>query len=306
MPVVIGEKDAAATGAIEIVKKRGLWTESRRFEKSFYVLADLNDDEDAVRNTTGVPPIASPYQGAVCRGHKPEERGRVRNPLTGQPGILWEVVCSFDNDITPDDAEDAGGGSAPTSRRPKIRWRGVLEDEVLERDAIDGIPITTTAGEKVLVTHPVPYPILEVRRFENRPYEPLNILNYVSHTNENPFYGAPTGSALMLPIEADEVEVDGEPYVEAVYQIQFKLIRDPDNPSQFLPDGWKYRYLNNGHIYIDTVTGKYVRAVDEEGNPIKVNLDEGGYRISEDAEPTYSERNRFPKADFDNLNLGPF
>lgn len=307
MGIILGEMAGQRTGSKRIEKRNALWVTATQFKKSFYVLAAPTETEADIIATIGVPQVGTLHLGAVCRGHDVRELESVMNPYTGEPGALCEVIGEFDNDIDPGDVEDQED-TPPENRRAKVNWTSHFEDEVLEKDTVTGKPIATSAGERILITSPTPICVLEVSRYETWPFNPLTLLLYGGRVNDDDFYGAPTGTAWMQPIDAPEEDLEGQRYVHATYRVFFKMKFDPDNPTEFLPDTWKAKLLNQGQQYIDESTSprKIKRATDDEGNPIKVNLDEDGHRLGPDDDPTYSEFNRLYKKDLNDLNLGPY
>lgn len=200
-----------------------------------------------------------------------------------------------------------------------MRWSSDTEEDVLERDAITGMPIVTSAGEPINVTHPVTNPVLEIKGYFNAPFDPDVILLYNNKVNSDDFYGAPEGTAFMSSITADDEEVINERrVVPATFTIKFKLREDPDNPGSLMRDTWHLKLLNQGQFYLDyvqeeqTVTRRRLRALDENGHPIMVNLrlDGSALPLTNEGHPvadaTYLDFNRFTKIDFNNLNLGPY
>ena len=124
------------------------------------MLGGLNDTTDEVIATIGVPKFGTLYQGALCLGHEVRELEPVMNPHTGQPGVLYEVVGDFDNDISADDADEKD--TPPENRRAVVNWDAELEEELLEKDAITGAAIQTSANEPILITGPVLIHTLEI------------------------------------------------------------------------------------------------------------------------------------------------
>jgi hypothetical protein len=278
--------------------------QGRKFKQSFYVLAGMDEDEDDIIATIGIPQVGTLYRGAVCLGHDVREISPVMNPHTGLPGVLCEVVIDFDNDVTPDDADQPN--TDPENRRARVNWTGELEDELLERDAITGDPIETPAHEAILVTAPTMIHILEITRYETWPFNPLTNFLYGGKLNSAPFYDAPIGTAWLQPIEAPEEELEGSRYVHATYRVKFKIKEDPENPGQMLADTWKMRLLCQGQQFINQSNGKVERNLDDNGDPVKTNLSLFGRRLGPSEDPEYLLFNRLSKTDLNDLNLGPF
>ncbi len=338
MPTVIGLVNGTIREETQIRQNGNLLTKYKRFSEIYIVLADsLSDDGDVIKSATGIPPLLYPSGGCLCRGHRPEEQTRLMaHPSTGVPTALWHVETFFDNEFDPTDRDP---NEAPPSRKPKHRWTGDTEEETLEKDAINGNPIVTPAGEPIVETGQIVCPTLEIIRYENHPFDPDVMLNYANHTNSDPFWGAPRGCAYMLPMSTDEEVVEGVTYDRVTYRIKFKIKKDSN--GTMLEGGWMARPLANGYMYLphslwlsDEIPGltalvkyqaiiamtpakraKYAKVfVDENGNPAKVNVDEYGF-LQDDttANPYgiikpvhYLEFNRCPEINFNQLTLGPF
>lgn len=306
MAIVIPDEIAATrTTKVALVKENKIYRLSVERKLAFYVLSSPGEDEDDILSAVGLPQIFSPYRGTYCKTLDIKESEPVMNPYTGQPGILSEVECGFDNNFSADDQEDQE--NPPEERRPKISWHGENEDEVLEKDAETGEPIQTVAREPIIMTAPVVYQTLQIRRFEAFPFEPLVGLLYPNKLNSNTFWGAPTGTAWMQPIEAGEdEEIEGQLYVAVTYRIKFKMVQGTG--GQFESDTWKTNTLHQGTQYFDPnedVT-KTVKALDSRGEPVTILLAGDGTPLDASLDPQYLRFNRFKKIDFDALNLGPF
>ncbi len=302
MGIFFGELAEARTGKIGIVKREKMWVTGRDYHQSFYVLAAASETEDSIRGTIGVPTIGTHYEGAYCISHDVKELTPCRNPFTGAASILCEVTCEFTNDISGPDADQEETEKDPEDRSPVVNWTSEFEEEVLEKDVVTGEPIQTRAGEQIIITGPIPVPVLEVIRYETFPFNPVTLLLYGGRINSAAFYGAPEGTAWLQPIEAPEVRIEGKKYVHATYRVRFKMREDPEEPGTFLKNTWRARLLHQGQQYLDD-GGKPVQATDENGNPIRVNLDDEG-KVT--GTPQYLNFNRLHKINLNDLNLGPY
>lgn len=301
MPKLLGEKEATNSGSVGLVKKNKFYTLQARFSRTYYVLADNTSQQEAtIIATSGIPPLLSLLTGAWCMNKQGKEVAAIPNhPVTGVPTVLWEVTADFDSDVDVEEADQS-----PEARTPKIRWYGENETEVLEKDAITGDAIETVPGEPIIVEVPVVRPVLEVRRFEIPPFDPDTILDYVNHANSTAFYGAPEGTALMLPMDVSEEKiVDEIRVIEVTYRIKFNIKKDGDSLAS---DTWKAKPLHHGFKYFKDVADPPLTWTDERGNPATINLAEDGTRLADGADPVFLEFNRYPKVNFNTLNLGPF
>lgn len=302
MPMVLGEREAANLGGIDLVKTGKFYTTKKKFERNYYVLSDnLLQTEQTIITTSGIPDYLSELSGAWCMKKKGKEIQRVgRHPVTGVPCVLWEVSASFDSDV---DIEEAT--MTPQARTPKLRWYGENEEEVLETDAVSGDPIVTAAGEQIIITGPTVISILEVRRYEVPPFDPTIQLAYANHTNLTEFYGAPTGTALMQAPEAGEEQViEQERVIEVIYRIKFKMRRAPG--GSFLENTWNAKPLHQGTKFFPEVGSPAQVYTDKLGNQTTVNLAANGTRLADGDPAVYLDFARHAKAEFNTLSLGPF
>ncbi len=299
MPKVIGILDGSTDYSFQLEKKDKVIRSKKSWRITFIVLGDNLDqtDEDAV-NLPEIPPPLAVWRGALVRGYKVKEVDTIIHPVTGVPAIIWHVTVELDTNFSSDDKDQQD--QSPTQRRPTVRWYGETEEEVLEKDPVTGDPVQTDAGEPIILTTPTVHPVLEIKRYEFYPFNPNIMLTYAHRVNSKTFWGAPRGSALMLPMDVEEETIEGQTYAVVTYRVKFKI-----KPGQEEP--WKARVLHHGHLYRPAPGQPPVAAKDKHGNPITVNLQNGtGTRLPDGAEPQYKEFNRFEYADFNALNLGPF
>jgi hypothetical protein len=311
MALVIDEIAATRLANIELVKENQLYRTKVNFERSYYVLTDhLGETEADVVIAVGIPQIGSTLLGAICKSHAPKALEQVKNPITGFDAELYEVRCAFNNDTDQNAGDEKD--TPPESRTPKTSWGGELEDELLEKDAQTGAPIQTAAYERLLITGPRAYPILTIKRYGLFPFDPDVILQYVGKYNSTTFWGAPPGTALMLPISVEETTIEGQKYTDETYQIKFNMKENPESPGSFLQDTWKTGVPHQGHQYLEEEESSgpttYVqkRAVDDNDKPIIVNLNSDGTRKDAGEEGEYIFFWRSTKVNFNNLNLGPY
>lgn len=300
MPKLLGEKDGTSTGTVGLVKKDRFYTLQAKFSRTYYVLSDnLSQNEATIIATSGIPPLLSLLSGAWCMEKKGKEITRVIHPVTGVPAVLWEVTASFDSDVDVDEADQS-----PEARTPKVRWYGENEEELLEKDAITGDAIQTVPGEPILIEVPYVRPILEVKRFELPPFDPDTQLDFANHTNSAAFYGAPEGTALMLPIEASEEQVvDQVRVITVTYKVKFNI---KEEGGGMAIDTWKAKPLHHGFKFFPAVGEPAEVYNDKHGNPATINLAADGTQLGDGDNPVFLSFNRFPKANLNLLNLGPF
>lgn len=295
MPTILGVKDTTRDASYGLEKKDKVRVIRKTWKVDYYVLADSTlDTEDTILATPGIPPLFTLWNFAWVQGYKAKELQTCVHPETGLATILWQVTVELDSDLDPNDDDP------PVAKTPTVRWSGETEDELLEKDPITDDPIQTDAEEPIILTAPVVLPVLEIKRYEFYPFNPNIMLSYSHRTNSAVFWGAPVGSALMMPMEVDEETIEGVKYAVVTYRIKFKI-----KPG--LAEPWKARVLHHGFKYREQAGKPPTAAEDKHGNPITVNLVNGdGTKKADGAAPDYKEFNRFPKTDFNALGLGPF
>lgn len=298
MPQVLGIKNATPSATIALEKQEKIWARRKTFSQTYLVLADDDSQtEDDIILTAGIPPLFFVLNGAACISQNPKEATRVVHPVTGVPSILWEVPCKFDSNV------DLTQDQPPEAKTPILRWYGESEEEVLEKDLITEEPIRTDAEEPLIVTTQIPVAILEIKRYEFYPFDPNIILNYGNHVNSTPFYGAPVGSALMMPPESEEDTIEGVKYVNVTYRVKFKIRKVAGVMEH---NTWVARVLHVGYKFVND-KGKIALYEDKDGNPEQVFLEVGtGKKLATGVDPEYKKFNRYPKTNFNVLNLGPF
>jgi len=299
MGTVLGIDEGTRGATYGLRKHEKTYVTDKTYSLTYIVLADnTSESEDAILTSTGVPILWGYYNGTYCKKLAPKEKSSIfRHPVTGVKTILWYIKADFDSKLDPDQDEP------PTSKPPTVRWHGETEEEVLEKDPITGDAVQTGAEEVILITTPIVLPVLEITRYENYPFDPDTMLAYAHHTNSTTFWGAPPGSALMMPMAVDEEVIETVRYARVTYKIKFKIKKDGATMSQ---DTWKARVLHHGFKYREAAAEDPVIFQDKHGNPTTVNLKADGTRVAKGDPALYLEFNRFTKANFNNLSLGPF
>lgn len=307
MSTILGIKSGSENRSETVEVKDGI-PHVRITDSIVYEILATNDamTEDDILNTAGVPAKFALRRGAYCIDRKAVHQSSLWHPVTHVLTNLWRVTCRFDSDVNVDENDET-----PDARTPHPWWTTETGQEPLEKDAITGKPIQTVPGEPITIMRPVPREVLHVKRYEVPPFDPDVIHNYQHHTNENPFYGAPAGCAWLTSIEtAPELEVIETVKYEVVeYQIKFKTPRDEQD--NMLADGWMWHQLHEGHLYWPNGRGFLGQKSpevysDANGNPATINLDADGAKLGPNDDAVYLDFNQMPKADFDELDLGPY
>lgn len=298
LPKIIGTQYGSPNAAFTAEKGSKIWTRRKTFEETKIILANCDDDEDDIKGVTGVPDLFSTLRGMTCIDVSPKEVDSVL--FEGQLANLWEVVCKYDSSADPTE----NGDQDPTQKTPVVKWLSEDEDEHMEKDQAQN-PVQTAANEPLFVTKPMACPILEVTRYEDYPFDPDVILDYVNRTNSAAFYGAPIGTVLMKGINSEEEDVEQIKYCKVTYRMKFKL--------KFIPvlnildvNTWRLRLLHAGQKYRKFAGAPPIVWMDAEGNTGTINLNPDGTARNPNLLPHYLEFIRFATNDFNNLSLGPF
>jgi len=305
MPTLLGIKDGSYNADWTLKKKDKIYVPVREASIVYYVLADDSTQDDLVIGvTSGLPFLWGVTGGMVCMSKTLNDKTTCIHPVTGVTTNLWEVGCKFSTDVDLSQDQD------PEAKPPTVRWSGETEEEVLEKDPITLDAIQTEAEEPIITTAPIVLPVLEITRYEFWPFDPDVMLAYSHHTNSTVFWGAPVGSALMLPMDVDEEVIEQVKYVRVTYRIKFKIKKEG---GSMLQDTWKMRLLHHGFKYREAAGEAPVIKKDKYKNPMTVNLKtdalnpgQGGTELPSGSSAEYLEFNRFPKANFNALGLGPF
>jgi len=309
MPTLIDIKNDGIDAKVGTVMRGNVRIPHKTFSTEYIVISDtINDREDEILATSGLPPLFFQMRGAYCINRTAKEVTRLaRHPTTFVPCARWAVICEFDSHVDDDEANEEG--LPLDQKRPSVRWYGEQQDELLvEEKEIEGEktgPIQTFNGEPLNVTAPMLLPILEVRRYEIWPFNPNIMLDYANHVNDSPFYGAPKGTALMLPMEVSQEMNNNIRYNVIVYRIKFKMKK---KDGDFVENTWFKKVLHEGYRIRKVVGGPVVVNRDGQGHPISKNLSlTTGMVLADD--PALAEYKIFEiygEVDFNALNLGPF
>jgi hypothetical protein len=277
----------------------GFYFLHRTFQESYNVIGDNLEETfpEVLPNTPGLPQEGDVKREATCRGHRLREQTTVIK-ADGFPSTLFVIDCEFDNMI------DFESITVPAleDHRAKRSWDGVMEEVEFFRDVDTNDPIQTKAFERIYSKVEAPFPILQIQRWEYGPFDPDTIIAYVGRCNLTPFYGAPTGTALMLPIQTEELWYNRTLFVQVTYRIKFWLDIDGTDGSA-RSDTWRNaEFVHQGTQYLENA-GDFIakQAVDEDGNPITVNLAADGTKGG----PSTLIFKKRAYAEFNNLILGP-
>ena len=245
--------------------------------------------EPDVAQVFGVPNIGHPspiLPGAWCVNRDMEEVAP----------RWWDVECEFSNSIGGKEPED--DDTDPWDLLPSWRWGSETIEEPLLFDAQDPtLAMVNSAGESLPpITMPITVPVLTIKRIENF-FTGDTILSHANRVNSAEFWGAPANKAWLASIEADPRNLNGSRVWDTVYKIRFKMDTY----------GWVARILDQGTYYWTGAVGTSQKLPfgDDAFQQVLGNLDGTGKKNTTNT-PAWVTRNRLPKVDFNDLNLGPF
>jgi len=299
---VLGIEDGSTNSELTLNKQGNKWVYSKTWESRYFVLAqDLNQTDEQVAATTGLPQIGELAHNGICRTLRSQESMRCIHPTTGVATILWIVTAVFDSRIDPDSISL----NNPTLIRPKRRWYTEYEKVRVQED-VEGSTIQTAALEPIILEKDRLILVQEIERFEPYPFDPDTIFNFADHVNQSTYYGAPQGTAWMADIQQDEEEVNNTTYERVRYVVKFRLRINPASPSTFLSNTARLfgeiGILNQGYLHINSATGLRETFL-IKGQPVKVNLDNLGFKLDDEDDPVFLPYVERAYADFSTLNL---
>jgi hypothetical protein len=295
MPTIKGVRQAGElSGSLELGQDKVI----ARYSLEYVVLADNTSQGPlTIRSTAGLPLVGLStysYGGesdttAVCKRKTPRRDSK-------QP-LVWYVRVEFDNDPSSQSQENEEDSGEATSRPPIVEWDSEFGEEVLYQDFDDPRKdILNPVGHQYdpPVTRRVIFPVLTIERYQAT-FTPVTILGYVDHINQDAFYGAAAGHALMTQIRARQVVEDGTKLWQVTYRVRFAVSED----------GFKLRPLNQGSHYSTVAFAgddSTLKPFIKDDVPYVGNLNADGTAATGGTR-TYSEFVAYPSADFDGLSL---
>ncbi len=257
---------------------------------SYTVAADaINTNEDSVATTAGIPQPYQSLNGMWCQKVQLKDAGTGKHPVGNYDTRIWIITCSFDSEL------DTSKGEINPLLRPVVITRDAdIEMDRLIFDAVTGAPIATANNEPIWVQGPIILPVYTFTRYEVYPYSNAAIMGYTNAVNLAAFYGAPSGTALMLKVSTTEVTIQNVRYEHVTYRVKFKI--NPYNPSA--TDTWQGTVPHQGTIYKDS-TGAYLN-VDRDGvsRGTIYNLGPTGLKLNWNVPTQHLAFNRFRKVAF--------
>lgn len=284
----IGLKDQSTTA--RRVLSESVTGTRKTYTDTWLVQTDTTDDqEDEILAAANLPALRSLGRNAYLREHSAREV---------IAGVLWEVDCIYDSHIE---------GIEPVFRS---WWTDEEIEEALMYDQVTGNPLVNSVGELQLTSTSVQLQVLNIMRLEAAPFNPDVPRLYGGRVNSTTFYGAPPGTARLKGPSTSPRAISGQLWEEVHYKIQFNFTL---NPATLQPKGWQLHYLNHGTKYKSTVSlpngdpRLYADQLFEiDGDRTTGNLNLDGTKRDPNLAPIWIAANRFPLADLNQLNLGPY
>lgn len=303
MQVILGSGGGVQENSIQGARtiERESITGTRKTFSLVYIVKPSNgesacnmDEEDAMA-ANGVPSLRSIINNAYCISKSAVEV----DSLNG----IWEVTCNFDSKIADATTLDA-------SDNP-VKWSWSVEEieKVITRDAVDGEAIANSVGEPLILTRPVSIPVLTITKLKTS-FDPDEIMDYCNHVNSTAFWGAPVDCARLASISDEESDYNGGGYRKVTYTIKFDLEIDYDG----LQLGWSAQLLNHGTFYWqedganpgNPIVPRVPIPFKARGDQVTGNLTLTGLALSSALPAVYRVFKRYPRAELNDLDLGPF
>lgn len=288
MAKILGEKNGVRQANYDVDTKIVGGATRKTWNTTYLVLGSNSEDEDDIAIAPGMPILYEVYRNGFCIGKDVQELTKV------QGGYLWEVTCNFDSHIDSD---------IPVV---DISWDVEEKDMVQKFDAITGIPILNSAREPIILTSPVSFPVLTMKRVEAS-FDGSRTLLYNNKLNYYTFMGAPPFCAWMKGPTARKRLVKGIRKWDVTYRIKFNMMI---NPATMQPMGWKMFLLDHGtRFWEESLSageegGGWVNfKTDQEKDDTTGNLDGKGGPLPKGAPEVYLQYNRFALINFNSLGL---
>jgi hypothetical protein len=216
----------------------------------------------------------------------------------------------LDLDYEPlsDEDKNRDENTPPDQRQPEWYWDFEIVERPFTRDVDTDKLVASSAGEVIEMVTQYAIPILHIERHQ-LDFDPNTITDYVNHRNSADFWGVSPGDVLMAGIsdrKDTQMIWNGTYFRKVSYVLKFAIPFIPD-----VQEGWTELLCDAGTYYYDIDTDDRLQFIDRHGNAITGRLDGAGFPLSDyetdpNAPPVILRFNRFPEADFNELDLGPF
>lgn len=232
------------------------------------------------------------FLGATARLR---ERQLKRNNQNRQ---FYELSLKYSDDI--EDQQDEDQDKPPDQRRAEWAWDFETIDLLFTKDVDTGDPVANSANEPFELTTEYCIPVLTIERWQAA-FDPSDIINFVNHRNKSTFWGADPGMVIIAGIRdrKDTAEVyQGFAYRKVTYTCKFRV--------PFLQDkveGWKEILMNIGTRYKETSGATVYKSLLSSGHRDKVKLNTDGTKRDANQDPLFLKFNRYPEAEFDDLEI---
>lgn len=291
MGYIIGVKQNGLNGSQELQQDGTNLNIVEDFTIVYTVISNENATTKSILYTPGLPRIGSYSAGLMCKKLTPSRDTLVI--LDGVTKSKWTITAEYSSEFTETD---------PTELPPEVSWSSEIYEEVLKWDVDNpNQKVVTKCGEPLILTRRRVMPVLTIKRTEEAPFPPMNILEYTNTINQNPFWGSPAKHALLEGINATYKQVeltngDKKWYVDVSYVIKFRFDPNTNQP-------WQAQILHHGTKYFK-VQGAEAQCWDDgNGNTGTINLDANGLKLADGAEPVYLSFNVYETKDWSALKI---
>jgi hypothetical protein len=276
------------------------WTTATAQIKWNAFVATPDDNELTVKADARAPREKSRhplFAGLFCNGVGVDRRG----PLH------FEVVADY---ASPPYKEESGQQQGPLSQPVQVSYFSITSEEEIDED-FNGNPIVTACGEPVMgITRPISD--LGIRLQKNfASFDPASFYTFIDCVNSDTFIGFPPGTLRIANIGADEqFYTDENGNSIPFWSVQVEIhARKPYRTTN--DKAWWKRYRHEG-FYVRTSAFTpigsvfaVVRAVDANKEPVSqpVQLDENGFKLADQTQSTWIERQVFAPVSFASMGF---
>ena len=288
-----------SSGVKTQVDDRGWTTATAQIRFNAFVETP-DDNEATVKADARIPFERSRhplFAGLFCNGISVDRRG----PLH------FEVSADYSS---PPYKDAAGQQQGPLAQPTQVSYFTITSEEPIDED-VEGKPLVTACGEPIAgLTRPISD--LGIRLQKNfATFDPASFYTYIDCVNSDTFIGFPPGTLRIANIGADEqffTDDDGNsiPYWSVQVEIHARKPYRTTNDK-----AWWKRFRHEGY-YVRTSSFTpagslfaVVRAVDANKEPVSqpVQLDTGGFKLADQTQATWIERQVFQNVNFASMGF---
>jgi len=254
-----------------------------------------------ILGTSGVPLMYSFFDGDL------RLTVNKRSPRRIGKSLMWEVNVSWSSATKKRDEDEDDDDDDPVARPPRITIDAELVKIPFVRDVQDTTKLVVASNKQEFMSTPLIdtyVTILTYERYEGTfPLSKINTfqgtVNAAEVTIGKQFYDKKEVHISRITADnGSEINGDWVWSVQYVFRLAHRwYTASPES------GGWMQEFLDQGTFHIDESTGEKRVFGDDFQNPTTGNLDGSGQKLADDEHPVMLWFNKYPTADFTNLNL---